>query len=113
MIFSQDLSTGLDRISKKDVKVCVVGVGTIGLPLATFLAKNGFEVMGLDVSQKRVDEINSGNVVYEYTDVLQELISKKKLLATTDVDIALKECEIIFVCVPTPLNKNNEMDIKN
>ena len=113
MIFSQDLSTGLDRISKKDVKVCVVGVGTIGLPLATFLAKNGFEVMGLDVSQKRVDDINSGNVVYEYTDVLQELISKKKLLATTDVDIALKECEIIFVCVPTPLNKNNEMDIKN
>lgn len=113
MIFSQDLSTGLDRISKKAVKVCVVGVGTIGLPLATFLAKNGFEVKGLDINQKHVDEINSGNVVYEYTDVLQELISKKKLSVTTDVDIALKECEIIFVCVPTPLNKNNEMDIKN
>ena len=38
---------------------------------------------------------------------------KKKLIATTDVEDALKDCEIIFVCVPTPLNKNNEMDIKN
>ena len=79
MIFSQDLSIGLDRISKKDVKVCVVGVGTIGLPLATFLAKSGFQVTGLDISQKRVDIINEGKVVYEYTDVLEELVAEKKI----------------------------------
>jgi nucleotide sugar dehydrogenase len=113
MIFSQDVSIGLERISKKEINVCVVGVGTIGLPLATFLAKSGFHVTGLDISQKRVDIINEGKVVYEYTNILEELVAEKKLIATTDVEDALRNCEIIFVCVPTPLNKNNEMDIKN
>ena len=48
-LFLNDLDTGLDKIKKKNLKICVVGVGTVGLPLATFLANTGFEVIGLDV----------------------------------------------------------------
>ena len=112
-IFLQDQELAIQRIKDKDVNVCVIGIGTIGLPLATFLAKSGFNVMGLDINQERVDSINQCNVIYEYSDIITNLVKEKKLVATTNVEEALKESEIIFVCVPTPLNHDNEMDEKN
>ena len=51
------------RIIESDVKICVVGVGTIGLPLATFLAKKGFKITGLDISHERVNQINTATVI--------------------------------------------------
>ena len=112
-LYLQDTNVALERIFQKEINVCVVGVGTIGLPLATFLAKSGFNVTGLDISQKRVDRINTCEVIFEYTEILKTLIENRKLVATTDPNNALKNCEIIFVCVPTPLNSENEMDISN
>ncbi|MDC0041945.1 nucleotide sugar dehydrogenase [Candidatus Nitrosopelagicus sp.] len=100
------------RIDNKDIKICVIGVGTIGLPLATMLAEKGFQVTGLDISSERVELINSGKVIYEYRDILEQ-VAGKKLVASTDPKISLENAEIIFVCVPTPLNQQNEMDIKN
>ena len=114
MLYLDELPNSTRRIQEIDVKVCVIGVGTIGLPLATFLAKAGFQVNGLDIDQKRVDEINSANVVYEYTDILDDVVLKsKKLRATTEPKEALDNAEIIFVCVPTPLNIKKEMDDSN
>ena len=73
-IFLQDQELAIQRIKDKDVNVCVIGIGTIGLPLATFLAKSGFNVMGLDINQERVDSINQGNVIYEYSDIITNLV---------------------------------------
>jgi len=111
-IFFQNQTEINERIKNRDVNICVIGVGTIGLPLATMLAKKGFNVKGLDVSQDRVELINSGNVIFEYQDILKE-VAGKTLLATTEPKIGLENTEIIFVCVPTPLNDKNEMDISN
>ena len=114
MLYLDELSNSIRRIQEKVVGVCVVGVGTIGLPLATFLAKVGFQVTGLDINQKRVDEINSAKVVYEYTDILEDVVLKsQKLRATTNPKEALHNVEAIFVCVPTPLNIKKEMDLSN
>ena len=111
MLYLDLLPNSIRRIQEMDVRVCVIGVGTIGLPLATFLAKVGFQVTGLDIDQKRVDEINSAKVVYEYTNILDDVVLKsKKLHATTEPKEALDQAEIIFVCVPTPLNTKKEMD---
>ena len=112
-IYSQTQEVAIERISKKDVHICVIGVGTIGLPLATFLAKNGFFVKGLDINEQKVNEINSGSIIYEYQNDLKTLVNEKKIVATTNIKDALEKAEIIFVCVPTPLNENNEMDIFN
>jgi len=101
------------RVNDKNITVCVVGVGTIGLPLATFLADKGFSVKGLDVSEKRVEQINSGTVIYEYQDLLKKVTNKGNLKATTNPEKALQDVEAIFICVPTPLNTKNEMDISN
>ena len=52
-IYLQELNEINERISKKELRVCVIGVGTIGLPLATFLAKSGFDTKGLDINEQR------------------------------------------------------------
>ena len=77
-IYSQAQEVAIERISKKNSHICVIGVGTIGLPLATFLAKNGFSVKGLDVNEQRVNEINSGNTIYEYQNDLKTLVNGKQ-----------------------------------
>ena len=112
-LFLNDLNTGLDKIEKKNLKICVAGVGTVGLPLATFLANAGFQVVGLDVSKDRINEINSATVRFEYPDRLKEAINTKKLKATTDVKEALEDMDAIFICVPTPLNDEKAIDISN
>jgi len=112
-LYFQDIDQIVKRVNDKDVTVCVIGVGTIGLPLATFLADKGFSVRGLDVSPKRVEQINSGTVVYEYQDMLKKVTENGKLSATTNAKEALQNVEVIFICVPTPLNAKNEMDISN
>ncbi len=112
-IYLQDLETGLDRIKRKDLKICVSGVGTVGLPLATFLAKAGFQVIGLDINPSRINDINSGSVVFEYSDILKDVVTNNKLRATDDANEALCDVDVVFVCVPTPLNKENEIDISN
>ncbi len=113
MLYLEEINQITKRVNDKDVTICVIGVGTIGLPLATFLADKGFSVRGLDVSPKRVEQINSGTVVYEYQDMLKKVTSNGKLKATTDPEKALENVEVVFVCVPTPLNTKNEMDISN
>ena len=112
-LFLNDLDTGLDIIERKNVKICVAGVGTVGLPLATFLANAGFDVIGLDVSKDRVDEINSGVVRFEYPDRLKKAVNTKKLKATTDVKESMEGTDVIFTCVPTPLDDENAIDISN
>ena len=96
-LYLQDTNVALERIFQKEINVCVVGVGTIGLPLATFLAKSGFNVTGLDISQKRVDRINTGEVIFEYTEILNPLIENRKLVATTDPNNALKNCQKLIL----------------
>lgn len=112
-LYFQDIDQIVKRVNGNDVTICVIGVGTIGLPLATFLADRGFSVRGLDVSPKRVEQINSGTVVYEYQDMLKKVTDNEKLKATTNPEEALQDVEVIFICVPTPLNAKNEMDISN
>ena len=113
MLYLQEMDQIVKRVNDKNITVCVVGVGTIGLPLATFLADKGFSVRGLDVSEKRVEQINSGIVIYEYQDLLKKVIDNGNLKATTNPEKALQDVEAIFICVPTPLNKKREMDISN
>ena len=79
-IYKVELQTGLAKIEKNDLQICVVGVGTVGLPLATYLANSGFQVIGLDKSQDRFNQINSATVRFEYPELLKEVILKKKTL---------------------------------
>ena len=100
-------------INDKSAKIGVVGLGYVGLPLAVDVALAGFDTIGFDILQRRVDQVNNAdNYIGDVLDEeLKRVISKKKLNATTDYAF-IKECDLICVAVPTPLDKYHQPDVK-
>ena len=91
-------------------KVCVVGLGYVGLPTAAVLASRGYDVHGVDVNPKAVETINSGraHIVEPDLDLLvRAAVQTGKLKAFT----APAEAEVFVVCVPTPFKGAHEPDL--
>lgn len=90
----------------------VVGLGYVGLPLANEMAKAGHRVIGLDITQGKVDEVNAGRsyIPDVPTAELAPLVEAGLIEATTDFTRAA-ECHAIAICVPTPLDKMKEPDV--
>jgi len=109
-IYNEPREIALERVENGDVTACVVGAGTIGLPLATFLANKNFSVACYDKSSERVKQINGGQVVFEYHEELKRALEREKISASTDPAV-MRSAELIFVCVPTPLTHDKAMDI--
>ena len=100
------------KIQDKSAKIGVIGLGYVGLPLAVDKAIAGYEVIGFDIQQKRVDMVNQGvNYIGDVVDEeLREVVRTGKLRATTDYD-EIKNLDIVTICVPTPLDKNKQPDL--
>jgi UDP-N-acetyl-D-galactosamine dehydrogenase len=99
-----------------DIKIGIIGLGYVGLPLARLFATK-YSVVGFDIQQQRVNELNSGlDVTLEVDkDVLQSVLidaplSKIGLYCSTNMQ-DLKECNYYIVTVPTPVDKNNRPDL--
>jgi len=95
-------------------KVCVVGLGYVGLPLAALCAIKGHQVIGLDTNQVAVDKINSGYSHIRDIEVerlVKDAILTKNLRATTRVE-DISSCTHYLICVPTPVNENHDPDLK-
>ena len=102
----------IDAIKDRTAKVCVVGLGYVGLPLAVEKAKVGFNVLGIDQNTSRVSMLNSGlNYIQDVNDEeLRTLVEKNTLTAVSDFSV-LPGQDIIIICVPTPLNEYHEPDL--
>ena len=102
----------LEKIGNRAAKVGVVGLGYVGLPLSVTIAKAGFQVIGIDVSEERVNQVKNG--VSYITDLPSEtlapLVQREMIQATTDVSV-LNKLDTINICVPTPLGKSKSPDI--
>jgi UDP-N-acetyl-D-glucosamine dehydrogenase len=101
-----------DRILQKKARVGVLGLGYVGLPLAVEFAHAGFDVVGIEVQQSKVDQFNSGHSYVKDVkdDVFRPLVESGKLRATTDYSI-IRELDTIDICVPTPLRKTKDPDM--
>lgn len=100
------------KIRTQQARVGIVGLGYVGLPLAVAFAQAGFRVVGIDVSEGKVDSIRAG-VSYVgdvASDDLNALIQSGRLSATTDF-ATLAECDAVSICVPTPLSKLGDPDM--
>jgi UDP-N-acetyl-D-glucosamine dehydrogenase len=102
----------LQKIETKTARVGVIGLGYVGLPLAACAGRVGFGVVGFDVSAERAARINAG--VSYVGDVasaeIAELRERGRLEATNDFR-RLRACDVLIVCVPTPLNSTRDPDI--
>ncbi|MBL9188084.1 MAG: nucleotide sugar dehydrogenase [Opitutaceae bacterium] len=94
------------------MKICVVGLGYVGLPLSLQFARCGATVLGLDIDRNKVDALNQGRSYIKHIspESIKATIDAKSFSASTDFSRA-RECEAAIICVPTPLNKNREPDI--
>jgi UDP-N-acetyl-D-glucosamine dehydrogenase len=102
----------LSKIHAHTAKVGVVGIGYVGLPLAVEKAKVGFVVRGYDRNPIRVDQVNHGlNYIRDVADAdLADVVDSGRLSASIDFS-SLHECDVIVICVPTPLTSNKDPDI--
>jgi len=104
----------IKKIERKDAKVGVVGLGYVGLPYALEFAKRGFSVLGIDLNSQRVEAVHSGRsyILDIPSEELASLVKKGKLTATMDFSRAGK-CDVLNICVPTPLNKTRDPDMSS
>jgi len=90
-------------------KLAIIGLGYVGLPLAVEFAKK-FNVIGFDINQNRVDELNQGHdATLEVSDEsLKSVLNKNNIGLKLSCDVQdLNDCNVYIVTVPTPVDKNN------
>ena len=103
-----------NNLAENSLKIGVVGIGRIGLPTALCIANAGFETIGIDINKKLVNMINSKDYPLkdepEFDKIFDTVISKQKLSATTNINDAIPECDIIILSLPTPMDNQNIPD---
>ncbi len=101
----------IEKLNSKSATIGIIGLGYVGLPLMLRYSAIGFKVIGIDINQKKVDELNKGKSDIEHIPnaSIAEAVSKG-FEATADFARAT-ECDALIMCVPTPLNKYREPDL--
>jgi UDP-N-acetyl-D-glucosamine dehydrogenase len=100
------------KIADKSARVAVIGLGYVGLPLATGFAKAGYPVVGLDVDERKIAALNEGRSYIqdvESADVAA-MVQAGRLVASSDYEV-LREADAIFICVPTPFDAMKAPDL--
>ena len=109
-IYQQQL---FSRIATRTASIGVIGLGYVGLPLAMEWAHAGFRVTGLEIDQRLVDLCEQG--ISWVSDISSDDLSKQvhegRLAVTTGTEL-LSDLDIVCICVPTPLNKTKDPDIR-
>lgn len=95
-----------------DIKICVIGLGYVGLPLARLFSTK-YPTIGYDMNRGRVDALMAGHdATQEVSDeLLQEAIDNHGFRCTTDLD-DIRDCNFYIVAVPTPVDENNRPNLK-
>lgn len=97
----------IERMKKSSITI--VGLGYVGLTLALSVSKKGYKVFGIDTDENKVKIINDGRSPIEDDYIVENM--KYKIHATTDFSV-IDKSEIIIVCIPTPIKKDNTPDLK-
>ena len=101
-----------EKIRDRSAKIVILGLGYVGLPLATIFAEAGFDVIGVEPDSRKVEILSHGesHIQDVPTNTLAPLIQSGKLRATTDFSV-LTEADAVSICVPTPLRKTGDPDL--
>lgn len=102
----------LEEIGDRSAVIGVIGLGYVGLPLIVEFCHKGFTGIGFEVDVSKAEAINKGEsyIVDVPAEHVAESVSKGLLTATTDFS-RLTECDVIIICVPTPLRKTKDPDM--
>ena len=99
-------------IAEKRAIIGVIGLGYVGLPLIVEFALKDYPTIGFEVDKKKVNELNKGNshIVDVPSENVRKALDSERFKATTDFS-ELNKCDVIIICVPTPLRKTKDPDM--
>ncbi|MCH7963380.1 MAG: nucleotide sugar dehydrogenase [Bacteroidetes bacterium] len=102
----------LEKINNKKVKIGIIGLGYVGLPLGLEFAGKGFDVLGFDLDERKIEFLKEGKSYIKHisSEKIKKTVSDGKLRATLDFS-KISEMDAIIICVPTPLNEHREPDM--
>jgi UDP-N-acetyl-D-glucosamine dehydrogenase len=100
------------RLTRRAATVGVIGLGYVGLPLAVAVGRAGFRVIGFDTDPAKPPQIMAGKsyIPSAPDEVLARLVRDGRLTATSDF-ARLADCDVVIICVPTPLTRHREPDL--
>ena len=100
------------NLSTRSATVGVIGLGYVGLPLAAACARAGYRAVGIDVDEAKVRRLNDGHSYIDAvsSQALAEHIEARRFEATADFT-KIADCDVIVICVPTPLSLHREPDL--
>ena len=102
------------RIAAREARMGVVGLGYVGLPLALEFARKGFHVTGFDVNTSKVETLRKGASYIEDVPAAEVAdATKRGVFEATSDFTALARCDVIHVCVPTPLTRAKDPDVSH
>ena len=101
-------------LKSQTIRVCVVGIGRIGLPSALSFAKSGLTTIGVDINESLVQKINDDNFPLKdepgYEEIFHDVIKNKTFSATTKIEEGITKSNLILLSLPTPMDENNIPD---
>src|SRR5690349_13291402 len=103
----------IEQVKRKQVRIAVIGMGHVGLPTALGFASLGWTALGVDSSEALISLIAEGKVPF-YEPGLDELLKQqlgKNFLPVVDMDEAIRQATILFLCVGTPQKENGQADL--
>ncbi len=106
--------TFIEQVEERQLRVGVVGLGYVGLPLMMEFADAGFAVRGFDVDQNKIDQLNAGETYIRHlaAERIQNLIADNPTADVTADFQQAQDCDALLICVPTPLTRHREPDLK-
>lgn len=107
------LDQGLDeKIRSHTARIVVIGIGYVGLPLATAFADAGFPTIGFDLDTRKVDSINRGaSYIPDVESTLVAKLVENRTLRASNDETVLRDADVIFICVPTPFDRMKAPDL--
>jgi len=109
-----NLQEVVESLESKTLRVCVIGIGRIGLPTALSFAKSGLNTVGVDINESLIENINNGIFPLKdepgYDEIFNEVIKNKKFSATTNISEIVPNSDLILLSLPTPMDDDNIPD---
>ena len=98
-------------IQSGSLKICVIGIGRIGLPTALSFANSGLSTIGLDINSDLINMINQGEFPLKdepgYPVIFEKVLKENKFSATTNIEDAVPKSDVVILSLPTPMDKQN------
>ena len=107
MNYYSELST---KIFNKKTQIAIIGLGYVGLPLALQFSKNKFNVTGFDIDEIKINKLNKAKSYIKHISDKEIKNYKKRIFFTSDFK-KISFCDVIILCLPTPVTKNFKPDL--